>query len=395
MLSAEDWERIRRDAQRIATEVALESLEGSDRRWAPVLDVWGPVRATLTEIAEACGVDSNARAGLISVFDWRDCAELRRLLAKVPVVTELIDVLGQEVAPEPQQRPTILESEGGPILRSIEREAPVHELSVVEIRGVERSEEVARMLASEAVLRARPTTKLLWHARRAERMLLTYHAASVHTNRITTEAGFREGVQQEHERAGRGPIVLILDTSSSMTGASEAFAKALVMQIGCVAHLQRRRLFLYNFGGAGQLIEHELSLDQEDGLARVIAVLSTSFSGGTNIHEALRRATRRLGEPDWRRADLVIVTDGWLDHPEHPFDRSTIHAVQQMRKAQSTQVHVALTVPLDYHGVHPWYWEDSDEPASPYIGDPHWVIKVLADHIHQLAHLVAHLERDA
>lgn len=377
------WNWIRADAARIAGEVAAEALARCDRDWERDARDWAAIRALFTELAGACGVDRARLHGLLSAVDWRRAAELRKLLAGLPPVRSLVTQLGRRSRPPGDAAESVLESRHGPILRDHVTEVQVRELGVVEIRGVERSDEIARMLGSELALLARPTTRRWWHARRAERSLLTYHAESVYTNRIATEQAFRAGADVAHPRAERGPIIIVLDTSNSMSGSRALLAKALVLQALAVAELEDREVYVYNFSGDGQLVEHELSL-RGDGLAHALAFLTVSFSGLTEIDEALRRAVRRAQTEAWVGADLLVVTDGYLDDPLHRFDRATIEVVNAARRRGQFRIHVALAVGLVDRGVHSWTWED-DSPAPDYAGDPHWVIKEIADQIHELA----------
>ncbi len=383
LLDEATWNRIRTDAARIAGEVASEAFASFERDWDRDARDWAAIRALFTDIARACGVDRAQLHGLLAAVDWRRAAELRKILAGLPPVQSLVTQLGRRSRPRTDDAERVLESRGGTIRRDDVTDVQVRELGVVEIRGVERSDEIARMLGSELALLARPATRLWWHARRTERSLLTYHAESVYTNRIATEQAFRAGADVAQPRAERGPIILLLDTSGSMSGSSELLGKALALQALAVAELVDREVYVYNFSGDGQLVEHELSL-RGDGLAHAIAFLTVSFSGSTQIAEALRRAVRRAQTEAWAGADLLIVTDGWFDHSLQRFDRATIQVVNAARRRGQFRLHIALTVGLDGDGVHSWFYEDGS-PAPDYVGDPHWVIKEIADHIHELA----------
>jgi len=189
------WQRIRADAAVIAGRVALEAL-------TPLLDDW-TLRASdrvrfqqlLVELAAACGATPNRVAGVLRSIDWRTSAELRRMMAGVPALGHLLRLLGRDRASDDPTNARALETRGERVVREVTVEQQtVQELQRIEIRGVERSGEVARMLASEAVLRCLPATRRLWHARHAERALMTYHADSVYTERSVLEQCFRDGV---------------------------------------------------------------------------------------------------------------------------------------------------------------------------------------------------------
>jgi uncharacterized protein with von Willebrand factor type A (vWA) domain len=377
------WKQIRLEAQKIAGEVADEALTELDRDWKQHARSWAQLRRMFEELADTSGVPRERVRGLLSAIDWRRAVELRKIFASLPPMRSLVTQLGRQRAPRNPDADRALETLGGEILREHVIETTVRELGVVEICGVERSDEISRMLASELALRAHSATRLLWHARRAERALLTYHADSVYTNRIIAQQGFRSGSDIAQPRPERGPIIVLLDTSGSMSGRKEMVAKALVLQALAVAQLEDRAVYVYNFSADGELAEHQLSL-AHDALAHAIAFLAISFGGTTQIDEALRRAAQRAQTEAWAAADLLIVTDGFLDDPLRKFDRATIHTVNTARRRQQFRVHVALVVELLHNGTHTWTWEDGSS-APNYHGDPHWVIKEIADHIHDVA----------
>jgi uncharacterized protein with von Willebrand factor type A (vWA) domain len=375
LFDAATWQRLRDEAARLAGQVALEALAAEQKSWDEQARDWARLRALLDDVCEASGSHRSRLAGMLHAIDWRHSAELRGMLAGLPVMRSLVRALGRGRSPDAATR-TALETAGGAVRREVVIEQEIRELGQVEIRGVERSDEVSRMLASEAALRLLPTTRLLWHARRAERALLTYHAESLYTTRITTEDGFRDGGAVEHARADRGPVIILLDTSGSMAGRAEILARAVVLQVMCVAELEGRACYLYNFSGDGDLVEHELTFTR-DGLARAIAVLALSFSGGTVIDEPLRRAVQRIQSEAWAAADVVIVTDGLIETMHDPFDQATLRVVERARRVRPFRIHVALAP-----GFAPRVIQDDPDL---------WVVRELADEIHDLEAWVADL----
>lgn len=180
-----------------------------------------------------------------------------------------------------------------------------------ETRGIERSGEVARMLPAEAALLGHPSLRLLWHARRAERGLLTYRVEGVETERAFVEVGAHEEREGRRPRPERGPILAVIDTSGSMEGLPEQVAKALVLETVRTAHAEKRKCYLYAYSGPDEVLEHELDLSPE-GIGRLLVFLSQSFGGGTDIG-AMSRVVERLREETWRKADVILVTDGeWV-----------------------------------------------------------------------------------
>jgi uncharacterized protein with von Willebrand factor type A (vWA) domain len=107
----------------------------------------------------------------------------------------------------------------------------------------------------------------------------------------------------------RRPILLAIDPSGSMKGAPENVARAIALLALRVAHAEQRRCLLLAFGGPGELLERELSLDTS-GLAALLDLMGQSFDGGTDIATPIERALEFVEDGRWQSADLLIVSDG-------------------------------------------------------------------------------------
>lgn len=287
----------------------------------------------------ACCLKLPPRCGraMLRSLPRHDLVELRRAMEQLPALQELVRSLGRLEESEAPNAPTSLERVGRAVERMVEVDRQRSGDRGSEVRGIERSGDLARMLPAEAALLARRTLRTLWLARWAERTLLTYHAPGVLTQRVSEQQTFEDGIAESHVRAERGPIVVILDTSGSMHGNPERIAKAAVLQLMAVAHMEDRPFYIYNFSGSGDLAEQELSFDG-DGLMRMLRFVGSSFHGGTEPDEALRRACARLTSDDWRQADLVVVSDGeFVTGPE------VLSLMKRIRHNSEARFHGVLT----------------------------------------------------
>ena len=195
-----------------------------------------------------------------------------------------------------------------------------------ETRGIERSGSVARMLPVEAAMLGHPQLRLLWHARRAERALLTYSVEGVEIERTLVEKQLNEKAEVRCPRQERGPILAVVDTSGSMRGLPELVAKALVLEALRTAHAEKRRCRLYAFGGPGQAVEHELALSPE-GMGQLLAFLGLSFGGGSDPTTIMDRVLEQLQENEWKKADVMFVSDG-----EWPAPSGLVAAARKARE---------------------------------------------------------------
>jgi len=271
------------------------------RAWAEIADVFG-------DLGQMLGRGWDLSVGVLRQQGWLDLLRLRDLVARLPRLREIVRSLGRLHVSDHED--SVVDRVFVPVRRLEEERREVRTpLVPAEARGVVRSGEISRMLPAEAALLGHPKLRLLWHARRAERALLTYRVEGVVIETTWVEREAQEEVQRQTPRPERGPIIAVVDTSGSMHGAPEAVAKALVLEALRTAHAEKRRCFVYSYSGPGQVKEHELDLSPE-GIVRLLAFLSMSFGGGNDESGMLARVVARLRERDWRKADVVFVSDG-------------------------------------------------------------------------------------
>jgi uncharacterized protein with von Willebrand factor type A (vWA) domain len=180
-----------------------------------------------------------------------------------------------------------------------------------ETRGVRRSARVARMLPQEAMLLAHPRLRLVWHARHAERTLLTYEDDDRLEEVVPREVPVLRATARRTSgrRLELGPMLVCVDTSGSMQGGAELVAKAVVLEVARTAHAQKRPCHVFAFSGPGEVVDLALSPDA-DGVERLARFMGQGFGGGTDVGAPLERALAKLGEEGWRLADLLLASDG-------------------------------------------------------------------------------------
>ena len=251
--------------------------------------------------------------GLLHSEGWQEVLRIRRLLAGLPALAKIIRELGRSrlSADDDKAAQTIVEV----MQQAVAQRAEARSVRVPdmpgETRGIHRSDRIARMLPAEAMLLGHPRLRLVWHARRAERTLLSYED----DDRLTEVRLHRSPVVQPRpgltpgKRLELGPILVCVDTSGSMQGGAEAVAKAVVLEAMRTAHAQQRPCHVFAFGGPGELVEMELGVDAA-GIERATHFLGQAFRGGTDICGPLEKVIARMEEERWQLADLLIATDG-------------------------------------------------------------------------------------
>lgn len=296
---------------RQASEADTAILEN----WRAKVDAWNQVYAVFGDLGELLGRGSDLSAGVLRHMGWKDVTRLQRLLAQLPQLRDVIEALGR--LKDSQEEESTAETIFNLVRRLEEERQEVRTpLIPAETRGLTRSGDIPRMLPVEAVKFGHPKLRMLWHAARAERALLTYRVEGLEIERIQVEREVLEPVHGRKPRPRRGPMVVVVDTSGSMHGTPELVAKALVLEAARVAHAEKRRCLLFAFSGPGQVIEKELSLT-EGGIAELLDFLGFSFWGGTDINGVLAQVIDRLRDDTWQKADVLMVSDGeWSCAPD-------------------------------------------------------------------------------
>lgn len=325
--------RARAEARQASADHVTAELE---RRWAEPIKVWTDLAGVFGDLGELLGLGRDLSRGLLRAQGWTLVEDLRRLLERVPALQDLVRQLGRLRTPE-GDAPSVTETVFVGISRVAEELRETRSpLAPTETRGIERSGALSRMLPAEAVLLGHPVLRRLWHARRAENALMTYRVEGVLTERIRTDVDGVEARQAPRPKPERGPILVCLDTSGSMHGAPEIVAKAVTLEAMRVARAEKRACYLYAFSGPKDVVEHALDLSPA-GITRLLAFLRMSFHGGTDVAEPMRRAVERLGTASWRRADVLLVSDG-----EFPVDAATSRRVAEARADLDARFHGLL-----------------------------------------------------
>jgi uncharacterized protein with von Willebrand factor type A (vWA) domain len=306
---------IEREARKLALEFAAAKVRASFLDWKDRAEALGELTEILLLVASSCRRGWDLSHAPLHLAALHDVTALRARVAHLVRLRELIQRLGRLRAPAACTDETVLAKIAGPLRRVVPRKVPHADVVArTDVRGIERSDDLARMLPSEAIHLLRPRLKLVWHARRAERALLCYRAEGTTLRTELREETLDDGRQLDEPRPERGPMIVCVDTSGSMDGHRALIAKAVVLQIMMTAHDEERGCYVLSFSGPGDVVEHELAFTAE-GVAALLRFVLLEFGGGTDVSEPLRRAMVRHREARWTKADILLVSDGQFEVP--------------------------------------------------------------------------------
>ncbi len=115
---------------------------------------------------------------------------------------------------------------------------------------------------------------------------------------------------------GRGPLVVCLDGSSSMSGDKEVWSKAVCVTLLEYAKRQRRKFIVIVYSSKGSPMKYFESRARNGwGMSENdIIELSEYFpGGGTDFQDPLDKASELLSQSKFNRGDVVFITDGECD----------------------------------------------------------------------------------
>jgi len=300
---------IERDSEQDLAAIVSANVRDA---WRERVAAWSQLADVFGNLGDLIGVGYDLTLGVLKHHGWKDIVDLSKLLEAEPRLRELVRQLGRDARSDAGAEETVIERIAASLSRvgEVVREVPMPGIPP-DVRGVTRSDDLARLLPSETMLLRHPLARRLFLARLAEKALATYQVEGVEPQRVLAEIDEVGEVEQQTRRLvdGAGPILLCIDTSGSMAGAPETIAKAIALEAMRVAHKEGRRCFVWSFSGPGQTQHHELKLTA-DGIVELLAFLLTSFHGGTDVGAPLTAACVKLEDGDWHRADLAIITDG-------------------------------------------------------------------------------------
>ncbi|MEM6633860.1 MAG: VWA domain-containing protein [Bacteroidota bacterium] len=269
------------------------------------------------------GVYWDLSQGLWKESSFSVLESYQELLADEASIRELADMLGK-------MRQAELQTEEEQFDRVIERQQWLQDTSLKsEIVGIQEGNDLNTVLSSEVSLLSDPDTETVFFKKYADKSLLTLKYDDQELT--TSEHHFTETFQQVKKKE-KGPFILCVDTSDSMSGRPEQIAKVLCFAILKMAAEDNRRAFLINFSTGIQVID---LYDIAQSLDTIAQFLKMSFQAGTDISLALYEAFRQLDSSKYTDADVLVISD----YVMYELDEDLINRIQHYQQNKGTQFH--------------------------------------------------------
>lgn len=208
---------------------------------------------------------------------------------KVDNLEEILSVMGRE------QQSTVNEEKEAAIryLPLINRN--LHSLSSVD--SLSLGNIINQVLPSEMVFLADKATENIFMKKFTEKQLIEFSSVDQQET-FEKEAG--KAIKMD-----KGPIIVSIDTSGSMSEEKERIAKGILFLLLELALKQKRQCFVISFSVSARYIEltnpkHWQSFEE---------FMRTSFVGGTDGEEMLGFAIEALQSKKYSMADVLIISD--------------------------------------------------------------------------------------
>lgn len=217
--------------------------------------------------------------------DYEDKKKIDNYIHRYPQLKEIVDLIGRDKDSSKEEKDTI-----------IYKFLPVtvaKNSSAEEIDRVETGDNLERVLPIELSL-----PEVLFYKRYATKELQLFSSPGKDKPKKVEE-------HRKDPRLIKGPIIVSIDTSGSMSGQPERIAFSLLKQLLRMAKRQKRPCFLISFSVRAKSID----LAKPRNWGRFDNFLKNSFSGGTDGEQMLGEAIQVLQKGTFEMADVLIISD--------------------------------------------------------------------------------------
>ena len=228
------------------------------------------------------------------------------LLSDAPGLKELCDLIGRYQA-EVQKYHKVLRE----ITVSKSYFKPEPAPLGVEVSGVTVSDEIPHALPAELALyvNKNPLINKIFKLKFAQHQLLSYEYID-YFGYSKNETETIEDIEQDGNDSAekKGPMIICVDTSGSMTGEPERVAKTVAFALAQKSLEEERPCYLISFSDNYEPLDLSSYLTT-DGISNLVDFLQKGFYGGTDPEPALRGGIKLMNENKWERADLLMISD--------------------------------------------------------------------------------------
>jgi uncharacterized protein with von Willebrand factor type A (vWA) domain len=164
-----------------------------------------------------------------------------------------------------------------------------------EYHSIKQGNTIERLIPSEMLKLLHPLTKPQFLIDLIEGKTLEYHISG-------------------KQKKGKGPVIICMDSSGSMDGVPEIWAKSVALVLLEIAREQKRDFYAIHFSSGYRghdLHTNEFLKDEPFEIEKLIDMAEYFESGGTEFEPPLNLSREKIGNDRiYQKADIIFVTDG-------------------------------------------------------------------------------------
>lgn len=224
--------------------------------------------------------------------DYEDKKKVEKYFHRYPQLKKIVDLIGRDKDSSKEEKDTVVYRFMPTIVAK--------NSSVEEIDRVESGDNLERVLPVELSM-----PEDLFFKRYATKELQQFSSPGKDKPKKIEE-------HRKDPKLTKGPIIVSIDTSDSMSGRPEKIVFSLLKQLLRMAKKQKRACYLISFSIRSKSID----LAKPRNWNKVDNFLENSFSGGTDGEQMLAEAIRVLQNGTYEMADVLIISDLQFSKPQ-------------------------------------------------------------------------------
>lgn len=293
----EAWQK---EYEKQLLEWQLNEIQNRREQLLKELKEWFETLQQMKEVCDELGIETgllwDLSVGKLSTQDISFLKQWAEYLKKDESIRNLCELMGRLHKEQQSHRTEIINS----TVQYCVTKPDIH--SNEEIVGIELGRDLENVIPQELALLSDSDVALLFDLKYVENRLMCFSKQGYKTEIF--EENIQETVSVVDDEK-MGPIIICVDTSGSMSGAPENIAKALTLSLSSRAVSQKRKCYLINFSTSIDTLD----LTPPKGIQDLIDFLKMSFHGGTDVAPALYEGVRMMLEADYKKADLLVISD--------------------------------------------------------------------------------------
>ena len=230
--------------------------------------------------------------------DFKQRKRIEKMFFSYPQLVDIVRIIGRE---QPESKDEYDET-----VRSYMPILPSPPTPAVEVEQVSLGKDLQHLLPMETVILADKETEDLFYLRYASSQLQLFANKPKQESVLKTEKK-----RNKKPRLEKGPIIVSLDTSGSMSGRPEKVARCLLLQLLRMAKKQKRKCFLITFSVRAECMD----LSRPGSWNRLNRFLNNPFTGGTDGEDMIKNALKMLNTDNYSMADVLIISDFYFPNP--------------------------------------------------------------------------------